>query len=129
MQFADFAGNLAAGALIKTNTLHVSLSFLNFSSVFREIFKGKGLLCNRHMQTLMLHYLKGLLVPLLFSSKRYQIPFCSYRMQNPKNTRYKRVLHAVVGYLPAASKVLLIAFRAIAKGNRIPFRANCMQNL
>ena len=45
------------------------------------------------MQTLMLHYLKGLLAPFCFSSKRYQIPFCilpkgiSYRMQNPKNPR------------------------------------------
>jgi hypothetical protein len=39
-----------------------------------------------------------------------------------------RVLHAVVEYLPAACKRVADAFRAIAKGNQIPFRANCMRN-
>ncbi len=71
------------------------LYFLDFSSVLTDILRGRELIisCNRLMQKLMLHYLKGLLAPFCSSSKRYQIPFCSlqkgirYRMQNPKNPR------------------------------------------
>ncbi len=40
----------------------------------------------------------------------------------------KRVLHVVVTFLQLA-KGSLIAFWAAAKGNQIPFRANCMLNL
>jgi hypothetical protein len=89
MQFADSAGNIAAGALIQTNTFSfcVFRIFLLFST------RGKELFHVTHMQTLMLHYLKGLFVPFCFRSKRYQIPFCNvqkgirYRMQNRKNPR------------------------------------------
>jgi hypothetical protein len=87
MQFADSAGNIAAGALINTYT---------FSSCIFRIFllfseRGEELFHVTHMQTLMLHDLKGLLAPFCFRSKRYQIPFCNvqkgtrYRMQNRKN--------------------------------------------
>jgi hypothetical protein len=44
------------------------------------------------MKTPMLLYLKGLLAPFCFCSKRYLIPFCSmqngvsYRLQNPKKS-------------------------------------------
>jgi hypothetical protein len=37
MQFSYYAGNIAAGALIQTNTVHL------FSFILREILKGKGL--------------------------------------------------------------------------------------
>ena len=40
-----------------------------------------------------------------------------------------RVLHAVVEYLPAACKRVADCLIAIAKGNQIPLRANCMLNL
>ncbi len=43
---ADSAGNIAAGALLPINTVHL----LNLNSgiflVFKEIHKGKGLLCH-----------------------------------------------------------------------------------
>jgi hypothetical protein len=76
------------------------------------------------MQSLMLHYLKGLLAPFCLSSKRYQIPcnFCqkglatAYKIQKIRENK-----RAFAGSL--------IAFRAIAKGNQIPFRANCRRNL
>jgi hypothetical protein len=58
------------------------------------------------MQTLQLHYLKGLLSPFCFSSKRYQIPFSGmqkgirYRMQHrEKSPKIKQdciALHAVI---------------------------------
>ncbi len=89
MQFAYFAGTVAAGALIQTNTFSFCIfrTFLLFSE------RGKELFHVTHMQTLMLHYLKGLHAPFCFRSKRYQIriPFCNvqkgirYRMQNRKN--------------------------------------------
>jgi hypothetical protein len=41
MQFADSAGNIAAGALIQTNTL--LLYFLDFSSVLTDILRGREL--------------------------------------------------------------------------------------
>jgi hypothetical protein len=44
------------------------LHFLNFSSVFRENLKGKGLF---QIQANTKNYLKGLLTPFRFSSKRY----------------------------------------------------------
>jgi hypothetical protein len=50
------------------------LHFKNFSSVFRESLKGKGLF---HVQAKTKTYLKGSLSPFCFSSKRYQIPFCN----------------------------------------------------
>ncbi len=43
MQLADSADNIAAGALISINLLSYSY-FQIFSSGFREILKGKGLL-------------------------------------------------------------------------------------
>jgi hypothetical protein len=102
MQFADSAGNIAAGALIQTNTFSFCIFriFITFSE------RGKELLHVTHMQSLMLHYLKGLLAPFCFRSKRYWIPFCSvpkgirYRMQNRKNPR---------------------KYKCIACGNQIPF--------
>ncbi len=69
------------------------------------------------------------MAPFVEAIKDILIAFCnlpkgiSYPMQN------KRVLHAVVEFLLQLAKGSLIAFRAIAKGNKIPFRANCMRNL
>ncbi len=53
MQFADTAGNIAAGALNQTNTFSFCIfrSFLLFSE------RGKELFHVTHTQTLMLHYL------------------------------------------------------------------------
>jgi hypothetical protein len=67
MQFADSAGNIAAGALIQTNTF--SFYIFRIFRIFSE--KGKEFFHVMHMQTLMLHYLKGLLAPFCFRSKRY----------------------------------------------------------
>ncbi len=70
-----------------TFSFSIFIIFLLFSD------RGKELFHVTHMQTLMLHYLKGLLTPFCFRSKRYWIPFCSvqkvirYRMQNWKNPR------------------------------------------
>jgi hypothetical protein len=94
MQFADSACNIATGILIQTNTSSFCIFriFLIFSDKEKELFHVT------HMQTLMLHYLKGLLAPFCFRSKRYWIPFCSvqkgirYRMQNRKNPqKYKSI--------------------------------------
>ncbi len=67
MQFADSAGNIAAGALIQTKTF--SICIFRFFLLFSD--RGKELFHVTHMQTLMLHYLKGLLAPFSFRSKRY----------------------------------------------------------
>ena len=116
MQFADSAGNIAAGALIHANTLFYFI-FPEFSFFLqRDSQRQRFVSCNRHMQSLMLHYLKGLLAPFCLSSKRYKIPFCnlpkviSYRMQNPKNPRLSN------SFLQPAKRSLIV-FRAIAKGN------------
>jgi hypothetical protein len=67
--------------------------FLIFKIFLLFSERGKELCNVTHMQTLMLHYLKGLLVPFYFRSERYRIPFCSvqkgirYRMQNRQNPR------------------------------------------
>ncbi len=53
MQFADSAGNIAAGALHQTNTFSFCI-FRNFL-LFSE--RGKDLFHVTHTQTLMLHYL------------------------------------------------------------------------
>ncbi len=90
--------------------------------------------CKLHMQTLKLHYVKRLLAPFCFSSIRDQIPFCSlpkgnsYRMQNHKNQRKKSIACSsrIPSFSLQKSRWLL---RAIAKGYKTPFRANCMQNL
>jgi hypothetical protein len=94
MQFADSACNIAAGALLQTNTF--SFCIFRIFLLFSE--RGKELFHVTHMQILMLHYLKGLLAPFCFRSKRYQIPFCNvqkgirYRMQNRKIRQNKSVL-------------------------------------
>ncbi len=53
MQFADSAGNLAAGALNQTNTF----SFCIFRIFLLFLERGKELFHVTHKQTLMLHYL------------------------------------------------------------------------
>ncbi len=86
-----------------------SLHFHNFSSVFREILIVSG---NRQMHLLLiLYYLKGLLSHFCFSSKRYQIPFCSLQKGKQstaykigKNLQYERILDVVIKYLLAACK-------------------------
>ncbi len=86
-----FCRQIAAGALIQTNTI----SFAAFRIFL--IFQGSTLrkrivLYNRQPDIPMLLYLKGLRAPRCFCSKRYQIPFCkgqkgiSYRRQNPKKS-------------------------------------------
>jgi hypothetical protein len=62
------------------------------------------------MQTLMLHYLKGLLAPFCLSLKDIKFLFATCqkglapacKIQNIHEN--KRVLHAVVEFLPAACK-------------------------
>jgi len=106
MQFADSAGNIAAGALIQSNTFSFSI-FITFL-LFTE--RGKELFLVMHMQTLMLHHLKGLLASFSFRSKRYLIPFCSVQegldtaCKIEKIRENKRVLHAVIKYLLAPFK-------------------------
>jgi hypothetical protein len=51
--------------------------FLYFQNFLLFSERGKKLLYVTHMQSLMMHYLKGLLAPFCFRSKRYRIPFCS----------------------------------------------------
>ncbi len=92
MQFTDSAGNIAAGALIQTNTF--SFCILRIFLLFSE--RGKALFHVMHIQTLMLHYLKGLLASFCIRSKRYWTPFCNvkkgirYRMQNQKIRKNKK---------------------------------------
>jgi hypothetical protein len=65
------------------------------------------------MQTLVLHFLKELLSPFCFSSKRYHcirflFDVCKrgieHVVQNWKKSEKKRVLHTVMKYLFAACK-------------------------
>jgi len=82
------------------------------------------------------NYLKGLLAPFCSSFKRYQIPFGSlqkgirYRMQNSKNPRKSNSI-ACGSQIPSCSlqKGRWLPFGRVAKGNQIPFRADCMRNL
>jgi hypothetical protein len=60
------------------------------------------------MQTLMLHYLKGLLAPFSLGTKRFLFATCQKGLDTACKTQKirenKRVLHAVVKFLPAACK-------------------------
>ncbi len=83
------------------------------------------------MQTLMLHFLKGLLAPFVSAVKGTRFLFSAskkglataYKIQKIR----ERVLHAVAEYLPTACK--RVADCPVGKGNQIPFReiANCLQ--
>jgi hypothetical protein len=77
MQLADSAGNIAANALIQTNTIHANTYVTLFEMVT----------CPLLLQISCCSLPKGI----------------SYRMQNPKNPR---VFHAVVGFLPTALELL-----------------------
>ncbi len=97
MQFADSAGNIAAGALTQTNTLYYGIFwiFLLFSERFWEV--EDCFMLQPHANTYVTLF-ERVTCPLWSSSKRYQIPFRSlqkgirYRMQNPKNPRkYKSI--------------------------------------
>ncbi len=84
----------------------------------------------------MLHYLKGLLAPFVSDLKVIKFLFANCpkglatACKIQKIRENKRVLHGVVEFPPAACKrVSDYLCRAIAKGNQIPFRANCMRNL
>jgi hypothetical protein len=106
MQFADSAGNIAAGALIQTNTFSfcISIIFLLFSERSKELFHLT------HMQTLMLHYLKGLFAS--FVSDLKSIGFLLAMCQRGLNTackiekisENKGLLHAVIKCLLAPCK-------------------------
>jgi hypothetical protein len=50
-------------------------------------------------------------------------------MQNPKNLEKKEYCMQKSNTFLQFVKWSLIAFRAIAKGNKIPYRVNCMRNL
>ncbi len=50
-------------------------------------------------------------------------------MQNPKNPRKSKVCMRQSNIFLQLSKGFLIAFGAVAKGNQIPFGADCMRNL
>ena len=106
MQFADSAGNIAAGALIQTNTS--SFCIFRISLIFSE--KEKELFHVTHMQTLMLHYLKGLLSPFVSGPKGIGFLFAMCKRvldtarKIEKIRENKRVLHAVIKYLFAPCK-------------------------
>jgi hypothetical protein len=117
MQFADSEGNIA------DSTLYTSFFyFQNYSSVFRDNLKSKGLFHVTATGTIMLHYLKGLLAPLCFSSKRYQFLLAVCKAE--KSAKIKEYWE----YLPQLAKGSLITFIVIEKGYQIPLRANCMRN-
>ncbi len=120
MQFADSASNIAAGPLIQTTTLSFCI-FKNFLLFFREILKGKGLFHVTSTCKRLCYIIRRFLCPLLFSSNRYQIPFCrlatAYKIE--KSTKIKRVPYCIE-YLLAAWKGSLIAFTNIAKDYQIP---------
>jgi len=85
-----------------------------------------GLLNN--IKTLMLLYLKELLAPFCFCSKRYLIPFCSmqkgfsYRLQNPKKSAKTKVYCMRCSItLWQFAKRAQITFGAVSKGNMLPF--------
>ena len=110
VQFADSAGNIAACALIQTNTLYYGI-FWKFSSVFIEIIRGRGLF---HVTATCKHlcYIvwKGYLPPFDPALKGIKFPFaaCKKGLETAckiqKIRENTRVLHAVVEYLPAACK-------------------------
>jgi hypothetical protein len=87
--------------------------FLNFSSVFREILRGRGLF---HVTATFKHLyyivLKGYLPPFDPALKGIKFPFAACKKGLYIDTACKiqkicentRVLHAVVEYLPAACK-------------------------
>jgi hypothetical protein len=87
------------------------------------------------MKTPMLLYLKGLLAPFCFCSKRYLIPFCSmqkdisYRLQNPKKSANIKV-YCMRGAITLwhFAKRAQTTFGAVAKGNLLPFGLLCMRN-
>ncbi len=87
------------------------------------------------MKLPMLLYLKGLLAPCCFCSKRYRIPFCnvqkdiSYRRQNPKKSAKIKVycMRYSITQWQFADRAQ-ITFGAVAKGHLLPFRLLCMQN-
>jgi hypothetical protein len=111
MQFADSAGNIAAGSLIQTNTF--SFCIFRIFLLFSE--RGKELFHVTHMQTLMLHYLKGLLrylPPFVSGLKgiRFLFAMCKRVLDTGTACKIKnicenkRVLHVVIKYLLAPCK-------------------------
>jgi hypothetical protein len=78
------------------------------------------------MQTLMLHFLKGLLAPFVSALKCIRFLFAASKKglatacKIPKIRENKRVLHGVAEYLPTACK--RVADCPFGKGNQIPFR-------
>jgi hypothetical protein len=62
MKIADSSGNIAAGALIQTNTLFYCI-FMNFSYVLRDILRGRGLF---HVTGLGKNLFERVCCPLLF---------------------------------------------------------------
>jgi hypothetical protein len=103
MQLEDSAGNIAAIALLQTSTLSFCTfrSFLLFSERFLKV---EDCIVQQVYATTLATLFKRVTCPLCFSSKKYQIPFCSLRKRISYNMRNKRVLHAVFEYLPAAFK-------------------------
>jgi hypothetical protein len=122
VQFADSAGNIAAGALINTNSLsfRIFIIFLLFSERFRGLSHVTGTCKN------LLQNMKGLLTSFCFSSKTYTV-ICFCNMKNriatactiEKIHQNKRLLHSAIEYLPAACQGVLISKIAIARGYQI----------
>ena len=80
------------------------LYFINFSYVLRYILRGRGLF---HVTGLFKNLFEMVTCPLLFRSKRYQIPFAACKKGLDTACKFQkicentRVLHEVVEYLPA----------------------------
>jgi hypothetical protein len=77
MQFADSAGNIAAGDLIQANTLYYFI-FQIFLLFLREILRGRGMFhakgACKHLRYIIL---KGYLPPFVSALKGNKFPFAS----------------------------------------------------
>jgi hypothetical protein len=78
MQFADSAGNIAAGALIQTNTLYNCIS--EFSSVLTDILRSRGLFHETGSRKHLCYIIwKGYLSPFVPALKGVKFLFAACR--------------------------------------------------
>jgi hypothetical protein len=95
----------AAGARIQVRECTLLLYFLNFSSAFREMLRGLF-----NLTGTCKHHLKGFLAPFVSALKGINFLFATCQKglatacKIQKIRENKRVLHAVVEFLPAACK-------------------------
>ncbi len=118
-----FACNLRIWKAILQTALYTSFFyFQNYSSVFRDSLKSKGLFHVTATGTIMLHYLKGLLPPYVSALKGINFFFAACKKE--KSAKIKEFTNTFTQLVKGS----LITFIVIAKGYQIPLRANCMRN-